>query len=351
MSDKIIRLNYIGSKYQLLDWIYDEILKFTGYEDLSKKRVADLFAGTGIVSYFFRTKGAEVFSNDAELYSYYVTAGMSICYSEFLKNRIQLYNSELESNLYSDSDGLIVQEYSPNESCERMFFTVDNAKRIQYLRYRFEEDKKDKLIDEEEYIFLVASLLVSADNVSNVPAVYGCYLKNYKSKALKKLTLQSVHTDTKIYNQTNLIFNSNISDVLKYINVDISYLDPPYNERQYSKNYFPLNMIALEPSLQNKESLKGKTGIPESCFISDFCKKGKVESAFDQIFQKLHSKYIFLSYSSESLIGKDRMIELMSKYGEVSVIEKDYKKFKSFEYGKDLNNELTEYLFCLKKSL
>jgi len=351
MSEKIIRLNYIGSKYQLLEWLYDEILKFTGYEDLVGKRVADLFAGTGIVSYFFRTKGAEVFSNDTELYSYYVTSGMSICYSEVLKERIQIYNLELDSNSYLDSEGLIVQEYSPNDSCERMFFTVDNAKRIQYLRKRYEDDRHSNLISEEEYIFLVASLLVSADNVSNVPAVYGCYLKNYKSKALKKLSLQPIHNDTKVYNQTNIIFNSNISDVLKYISVDIAYLDPPYNERQYSKNYFPLNMIALEPSLQDKENLKGKTGIPESCFVSDFCKKGKVEAAFDQIFQKLHSKYIFLSYSSESLIGKDKMIELMSKYGKVSIIEKDYKKFKSFEYGKELNTELIEYLFCLKKFL
>jgi len=352
MTDKIIRLNYIGSKYQLLEWLHKEILSFTGYESLSGKRIADLFAGTGIVSYFFRTKGCDIISNDAELYSYYVTSGMSVCFTENLKTRIDIYNSELESNLYLDSKGLIVQEYSPNVSCERMFFTVDNAKRIQYLRQRIEEDKLSNLIDQEEYNFLVASLLVSADNVSNVPAVYGCYLKKYKDKAITKLALHPIHTDSKNYNQTNIVFNSNISDVLKFTSADIAYLDPPYNERQYSKNYFPLNMIALEPSLQAKEILNGKTGIPESCFVSDFCKKGKVESAFEQIFQNLHSKYIFLSYSSESLISKDKMVELMIKYGEVSVVEKDYKKFKSFKLDKTKPREsvnITEYLFCLKK--
>jgi ribonucleoside-diphosphate reductase alpha chain len=42
-------------------------------------------------------------------------------------------------------------------------------------------------------------------------------------------------------------------------------------------------MIALCPNKSEKEVLKGKTGIPESCFVSDFCKKGMVESAFEFI--------------------------------------------------------------------
>jgi hypothetical protein len=41
------------------------------------------------------------------------------------------------------------------------------------------------------------------------------------------------------------------------------------------------------------------------------------------------------------------MLELMKPYGEASVIERDYKRFKSFEYNKDV--EIKEYLFCLHK--
>ena len=133
---------------------------------------------------------------------------------------------------------------------------------------------------------------------------------------------------------------------------DIVYLDPPYNERQYSKNYFPLNIIAKNPEelMSDKmKPLKGKTGIPADCFLSPFCKKGApVETAFDTLFRELKTKWIFLSYSSESIVSKDRMIELMEKYGEVSVVERDYKRFKSFEYNED--KSIQEYLFCLKKS-
>ena len=95
--------------------------------------------------------------------------------------------------------------------------------------------------------------------------------------------------------------------------------------------------------------LKGKTGIPTDCFISPFCKKGDIaEKAFDTIFSELKTEWIFLSYNSESIVSKEKMLDIMKKYGDASVIEKDYKRFKSFEYNKDV--EIKEYLFCLKKT-
>jgi adenine-specific DNA-methyltransferase len=108
-------------------------------------------------------------------------------------------------------------------------------------------------------------------------------------------------------------------------------------------------MIAKDPNtILNDVELKGKTGIPSDCFMSPFCKKGKVEEAFEKLFMNLKTKWIFLSYNSESLVSKDRMCELMGKYGEVSVVERDYKRFKSFDYNED--KAIKEYLFCLQIS-
>jgi adenine-specific DNA-methyltransferase len=131
---------------------------------------------------------------------------------------------------------------------------------------------------------------------------------------------------------------------------DIVYLDPPYNGRQYSKNYFPLNMLALTPQEQALvPPLKGKTGIPDSCFISPFCKKGDaVTAAFESLFKDLKTDWIFLSYNSESTVKKQDMLDLMNKYGKASVVERDYKRFKSFDYNKDV--AIKEYLFILKKA-
>jgi adenine-specific DNA-methyltransferase len=251
---------------------------------------------------------------------------------------------EGESNT-SDEIGYITKNYSPYNGNERMFFTVENARLIDFYRKRIEEVRQT--ITDDEYNFLLGTLLVRADAVSNVPAVYGCYLKNFKDKATKKLRLIPVHMETGIANDSR-VYNLDVLDdeLIHNINVDITYLDPPYNERQYSKNYFPLNMIAK--SLEDNPELKGKTGIPSNCFLSPFCRKGKaVEEAFEKLFRDLKSKWIVLSYNSESIVSKEKMIELMSRYGSVSVIEREYKRFKSFEYNK--NVPVLEYLFFLKK--
>lgn len=347
-DNKITRLNYIGSKFQLLEWLAENILQKTGWESFTGKTIADLFAGTGVVSHYFRKNGATVLSNDAELYSSIITHAFSrSVYTHKCKEVIEQLQSEIGSDAHKDVKGFITRHYSPYEGNERKFFTVDNGQRIDYLRLRLEDLKSG--LSEDEYAFLLASIIISADAVSNVPAVYGCFLKEFKAKALKSLKLIPIHTMTGEAVEGSKTWNSNVlsSEFLGSFEADCVYLDPPYNERQYSKNYFPLNIIAKTPrELESEAELKGKTGIPADCFISPFCKKQTVvEEAFNKLFSSLKTKWIFLSYNSESIVPRDRMMEIMGKYGEVTVVERDYKRFKSFEYNND--KDIKEYLFAL----
>jgi adenine-specific DNA-methyltransferase len=333
--EDVHRLNYIGSKFQLLDWLQTQVLESTGWNTFENKKIADIFAGTGIVSYKFRLDGAIPVTNDAELYS-------SIIAHAFARSCFTAKCEELFDEMDGELVGFITTNYSPHEG-DRMFFTVENAKRIDFIRQKL-FDIKDEISD-DEYKFMLASLILAADAVSNVPAVYGCYLKNFKKKALNKLKYIPIHT-----NKTASLGECFNGDVLAqdFGEVDMVYLDPPYNERQYSKNYFPLNMIAMDPNTE--VVLGGKTGIPEGCFISPFCsrKKDIVDGAFDNLIKNLKSEWIFLSYSSEGTVPEERMLKILSKYGDVNVIKKDYKRFKSFEYNEDLS--VVEFLFCLQKT-
>jgi len=343
---KVCRLNYIGSKFQLLEWLTTNILEKTEWDSLAGKRAGDLFAGTGIVSHHFRGLGAAVVSNDAELYSSVIAHAFtrSVCKVEVLAG----LQAELDDKKYADKVGFVTTHYSPYNGSERQFFTVDNARRIDYLRGRLEELKEG--MTEDDYKFALASLLISADAVSNVPAVYGCYLKSFKDKANKPLTLTPIHGVVTPPASGSATYHSDVLALATEIETDFVYLDPPYNERQYSKNYFPLNIIAKTPAaLLTEPALKGKTGIPTDCFISPFCKRGApVETAFETLFRDLKTTWIFVSYNSESIVSKEKMLELMGKYGIASVIERDYKRFKSFEYNQ--NVAIKEYLFCLRKT-
>lgn len=329
------RLNYIGSKHQLIDWILSTIYEKTETDSLKDKTVADLFAGTGIVSYNMRRLGANVISNDAEQYSYIITHAMArSVYNDRLYTIIKSIQKKVKT---AKSVGFITRHYSPFEDNERMFFTIENANKIDYIRQVIERLKE--YLDDDEYKFLLASLVTSADAVSNVPAVYGCFLKNFKQKALKPFVFKPIHENTTV--SEGQVFNMDVLQ-LPQIHADIVYLDPPYNERQYSKNYFPLNVIIKEPELP----LKGKTGIPSDCFISSFCKKSEVQQAFRTTLDKMKAGWVFISYNSESLIPKDDFIKLLESYGEVSVVEREYKRFKSYEYNED--KKILEFIFCIK---
>ena len=341
------RLNYIGSKFQLLHWLTETLTTALKTTTLRGLRIADLFAGTGIVSHHFRLQGAAVTTNDAEPYSALIARAFTTgTHTTRCRDTLQKLNRDLEENKHKDTAGFITQNYSPHEGQERMFFTVDNARRIDYVRQRLHETKAD--YTEEEYAFLLAALILAADAVSNVPAVYGCYLHAFKAKALKPLVLYPTHTVEQAAEAGSAAHQSDVLNpaFLSSIHADIVYLDPPYNERQYSKNYFPLNMIAMEPDAVRPE-LKGKTGIPSTCFLSPFCRKASVEAAFETLFRSLDARWLILSYNSESLVTKDAMVALMSKYGTVTVKEQSYKRFKSYEYNKDV--DIKEYLFVLEK--
>ena len=330
------RLNYIGSKYQLLPWIESRMKVVTGWVSFKNKTIADLFAGTGIVSHFFRTKGSVTIVNDAEIYSSIIAHALSIStYTPNCKELISKLNVEMSEQKHADTAGFVTTHYSPRE-CERMFFTVENAQRIDYIRSRLASENLS--VDDQK--FMMASLLLSADAVSNVPAVYGCYLKSFKTKAQKEMILEPVHEMTEVGNGT--VTNCDVLST-KWI-ADAVYLDPPYNNRQYSKNYFPLNVIAMPPD--QTVTLTGKTGIPDGCFLSEFCQKNAA-SAFERLFQTINAKYIFMSYSSEGIVSKAEMLNILKKYGTVVLYKRPHKRFKSFEYND--GNVVTEYLFCLTR--
>jgi adenine-specific DNA-methyltransferase len=368
------RLNYIGSKYQLLGWLTDFMKEKTGFTTFRNKTVADLFAGTGVVSHHFRLQGAVVYTNDAELYSAVIAHAFTRSfYTERVKQVIAEINAALATTTAATAataatapPGFVTRHYSPYDGNERMFFTTENARRIDTARVMLETaaaSAASAALTRDEYQFILASIIISADAVSNVPAVYGCYLKKFKSKALKPFILTPIHTipeSSTAASAASAAFHTDVIATPEFLSsilppVDIAYLDPPYNERQYSKNYFPLNIIAKTPTelaaaaaAAAATQLKGKTGIPVDCFLSAFCRKGSTaETAFDTLIRNLRAKWVFLSYSSESIVSKEKMMEILSRYGTVSVIEREYKRFKSFEYNED--KAVNEYLFCLEK--
>lgn len=338
-------LNYIGSKKTLLDFIDFVIIKINNKlgDDKNKIKFFDGFAGSGVVGKFFNHKyGYNTYSNDLEFYSFVLSyALLKVPYSVKLQNIIENLNL-LTKPIDDNNFNLITLNYSEKGKEKRKFWTTTNAEKADAIMENIHNSLKNKLITKDESYFLIASLLSSFDKVANTASVYGAFLKKYKNSALKTLVVKPIHTDVNITNHnTNTVFNLDINspDITKN-KFDIVYLDLPYNARQYSSNYHPLNFIAK----YDKNIIPyGKTGLLKNSNKSNYSIKKNVVETFTNLINDLDAKFILVSYNNEGLMDSDTIVDILKSKGKTSLYKYEYKKFKS--QATQLNEKVYEYLY------
>ncbi len=332
-------MNYIGSKNKLNAFIRHNVESIAG-RDLSDKIFCDLFAGTGIVGRNFKTKVKKVISNDFEYYSYVLN-------KNYIENHSQIEAGKALINELQEVQpisGFIFKNYSKGGQGERQYFSDENARKIDGIRLTIETWKKKGEIDDNTYYFLLASLLESADKVANTASIYGAYLKNLKKSAQKPLNLEGAYFE--LNDNTHEVYNTDSNKLIKEIEGDILYLDPPYNARQYGANYHLLNTIAL----YDEFTPKGKTGL-RTYNKSEYCSRNNAFKAFENLIENAAFQYIFLSYNNEGLMSLEQIEKSMSKYGSYQLASTDYQRFKADKTENRIHkaNKTTEYLHILEK--
>ena len=342
-------MRYIGNKTNLLKNI-NEVIKDNC--DGNEKVFCDLFSGTSSVARFFKNR-FKIISNDI-LYFSYVLQKATIENNEVpsfkkIKNKLNTENilDYLETTSIKNKkyNTFIHDNYSPNDTCERMYLTPENAKRIDYIRTTIEKWKKENLINENEYFYLLATLIEGVPFVSNITGTYGAYLKDWDKRALNQFEM--IRLNVIDNNEENECYREDANELIKKITGDILYIDPPYNSRQYLPNYHLLETIAR----YDKPNIKGKTGIRTyDKEKSNYCIKAKVYSELEELICNARFKHIIMSYNQEGILKKEEIEHILKKYG-----EKNTYKFYKIPY-KQYQNKLTkkiekhyEYIFYIKK--
>lgn len=343
-------MRYIGSKILLLNQIENVIR-----ENINNPSgiFCDIFSGTASVARYFK-KDYQIISNDVLHFSYALQAGS-------LENNIQPSFNELKQIEISDpfeyfnganisKDDLkrapfIYENFSPNDKSERQYLSNENALRIDFIRQTIEDWKLKNLISSEEFYYLLAALIEAVPFVSNIAGTYGAYLKHWDKRAHKKLTMERVEIINN--NKHNKCFNEDSNQLIKNIEGDILYIDPPYNARQYLPNYHLLETI----SRYDNPTLKGKTGLrPYDDSKSKYCASAKVLNEFRDLIKNARFKNIIVSYSSEGLMTEGEIESALKEYGNESTYKlyrMPYRRYKRTKGHVDHN--LEEYLFYIQK--
>ena len=332
-------MNYIGSKLKLCQDFLPSTIKGVCGEDLSTMTFCDIFAGTGIVGRTFKTSVKQVIANDIEYYSYVLN-------KNYIENHLELSRKEnLVKELNSIpliDNGFIYKNYCLGGNGERQYFSDENGKKIDTMRTKIEEWKSEEKISSNEYYFLLASLLECADKVANTASVYGAYLKKLKKSAQKELVLESAEYELNC--NEHKVFNKDANVLIKEIQGDILYLDPPYNARQYGANYHLLNTIAEYKPFEPK----GKTGLRDYT-KSKYCSAVTVKEEFEELVKNAQFKYIFLSYNNEGLMSVEDVKTIMAKYGRYDLAQTEYQRFKADSNRVNKADSTIEYVHILEK--
>ena len=332
-------MHYIGSKYRLSTFLKNTITSVVG-DDLQNKIFCDIFAGTGIVGRSFKNEVQSVISNDIEFYSYVLNKNYIENHKPF---DYQNYLMELDT-LALRSDGFVYQNYCTGSGSGRQYFSDYNGKKIDTIRLQIEKWKECNEIESSLYYFLLTSLLESADKIANTASVYGAFLKHIKKSAQKEMEMKPALFE--LSHNGHHVFNEDSNQLIKKIEGDILYLDPPYNARQYGANYHLLNTIAK----YNQFKPSGKTGL-RLYYLAQYGKKQEVHNTFENLIENARFKHIFLSYNNEGLMSENDVKGIMQKFGRYELFTTRYQRFKA-DTDENRNHkatQTTEYLHYLEK--
>ena len=357
-------MNYIGSKYSLLPFL-DKCISSVIGKNTDNQVFCDLFSGTATVGRYFKKKGFRVIANDLQYYSY-------VLCKQYIENHKHLYFNGIKDEIFPKNEvqnrqnlndsminsvcsyldniepikGFVYTNFCKGDCRDgddfRLYFSDHNGAKCDAIRIKIEEWYNANKLTHNEYYFLLATLLDNIDRVANTASVYGAFLKKIKSSAQKQFTMKPVEM---IYNDMeHTVYNEDANQLIRKIKTDILYLDPPYNQRQYSANYHVLETIAR----YDNPELKGKTGMRDySNQKSDYCNKRKVKETFEDLIMNANAKYIFLSYNNEGLMSFKEIKEIMQKRGEYGYFSKEYNRFKADNESNTRRiktNTTTEYL-------
>lgn len=351
-------ITYIGNKRALLDFIgrgLEEVERRLGKKKLV---IADVFAGSGIVSRYFKRYAQELYTNDIEAYS----ACINSCY---LTNRSDVDVGELAKMLEHLKNeiqdrwepGFVTELYAPQndddiQRGERVFFTRRNAIYIDTARQVIGD------LPENEQKYFLAPLLYGASVHNNTSGVFKGFYKNYDG--IGQFGGQGRNSLARILGEIELqlpVFSAfecktvvsrleSMEAIKSFPALDVAYFDPPYNQHPYGSNYFMLNLI-----LENKRprSYSKVSGIPDEWNRSAYNKAKHAKDKLFAVIQECPAKFIMISYNSEGFIQYEEFIRFLESLGKVQPLETDYNTFRGSRNLRERPIKVKEFLFLLER--
>jgi DNA adenine methylase len=327
---------YMGSKAKLLSEIWGVASQF------NFDRAVDLFAGSGVVGYMFKSQGKAVVSNDYMAFS-----------NVFAKAMLENNSETLSAD---EAQELLLPKHKPDNFVEKTFaglyFTDDENRLIDTLRVNIARISSP-------YVRSIAMSALIRACFKKRPRGIFTYVGHRYDDGRKDLSMTFEAQFLEAVDAINgAVFSNGKShkaihgDAMSADSVDggLVYIDPPYYS-QLSDNEYVRRYHFVEGLARNWEGVEIQQHTLTKKFKSyptPFSSRKGAADAFDILFKRHRGSIILVSYSSNSLPTLDEMVSLLSKHkSRVEVLPMDYK----YSFGNQAHkvgtnkNTVQEYLF------
>lgn len=326
---------FMGSKRKLLGEIWNVASRF------EFDSVVDLFSGSGIVGYMFKSHGKTVISND------YMAMSATFTKAMVENNTVTLPIAEAEKLLIKQGE----VDHFVSDTFKDLYYTDEENELIDILRTNI------AAIDDQYKKAIAMTALIRACTKKRPRGIFTYTGHRYDDgrKDLQKTLSQQFLEAVEAVN--NAVFdnhkaNKSVNGDAMALDVekpDLVYIDPPYysplSDNEYVRRYHFIEGLARDwKGVEIQEHTKTKKF---KSYPTPFSTKNGAYEAFDKLFSKFSGSILIVSYSSNSLPTQEDMVALMKKYKEhVEVVPVDYKyAFGNQADAKTHRNSVQEYLF------
>ncbi len=307
-------IKYLGSKRRLVG-VLGGLLSAAG-----AGTALDLFTGTTRVAQEWKRRGAEVWAVDLARYS----EALARCYIGTDAATIDERTlDEALSHLQHlpGQDGYVAETFSR----QARYFQPHNARRIDAIRVAI-----DEWAAHPWHPILLTALLEASDRVDSTTGVQMAYLKAWSARSHQPLALRR---PALLPGPGHAVRGDATTVIAGLPEVDLAYLDPPYNQHRYFTNYHVWETLVAWDAPAHYGVACKRADARDPSTRSVFNDRRRAPDALAAVIAGVRAGLVVVSASNEGWVGLADVVAMCEPRGHVEVLAFDSRRYIGAQIG------------------
>ena len=304
-------IKYIGSKRLLVPRLTTVLMEG------APRTALDLFSGTSRVGHALKREGVRVHANDHNAYAYALAGCYVAADARKWRDRASRLVEELDT--LRGRAGWFTETYAVRSR----YLKPANAARAEAIRTRIAKLALEPPLE----AIALTSLIEACDRVDSTVGLQMAYLKRWAPRAHQPLRLRLPD----LLDGAGSASCLDAREAAGRHEVDVAYLDPPYNQHSYLGNYHVWETLARgdEPEVYGVACKRADVRERASAFN----RRTTMEAAFADVLARVRAKRIVVSFNDEGYLALPRLRELLAALGRVREVSVEHPRYIGHKLG------------------